>query len=70
MLNELDASDDSFIIMDKGIATQASLRWLQASGHKYLVVSRNTTREFDFEEESGTSITTSSGENVSVYLEV
>lgn len=68
MLNELDAPDDS-IIMDKGIATQEGLRWLRASGHKYLVVFRNTTREFDFEEESGTSITTPSGENVSVYLE-
>lgn len=67
MLNTLDAPNGSIIIMDRGIATQANLRWLRASGYKYLVVSRDSTREFN--DQPITSIKTSSGERVSVYLE-
>ena len=53
MLNELDAPDGGIIILDRGIATQANLRWMREHGYKYLVVSRYT----------------SSGGKVSIYLE-
>ena len=68
MLNGLGASNGSIIIMDRGIATQANLRWMRAHGYKYLVVSRDIKREFDAEQ-SATMITSSSGGKVSVYLE-
>jgi len=33
--------------MDRGIATGANLQWRRESGYRYLVVSRERTRQFD-----------------------
>ena len=68
MLNDLDAPNGGIIIMDRGIATQANLRWMRDSGYKYLVISRDTKRKLNNEEQV-TLINSSSGGKVSVYLE-
>ena len=44
MLKDLDVPAGALIVMDRGIATEANLAWLQAQGYRYLVVSRERTR--------------------------
>ena len=47
MLQALDAPQDALVVMDRGIATEDRLDWLRAQGYRYLVVSRERTRQFD-----------------------
>ena len=47
MLKGLEAPPGALVIMDAGIATAANIAWLKAQGHRYLVVSRERTRQFD-----------------------
>jgi hypothetical protein len=47
MLNDLAAPSGALVIMDAGIATQANIDWLITQGYRYLVVSRERTRQFD-----------------------
>jgi transposase len=47
MLKDLQAPAGSLVVMDRGIATEENLTWLRAQGYRYLVVSRERTRQFD-----------------------
>jgi hypothetical protein len=47
MLAGLDAPARALVIMDAGIATAANLAWLAARQYRYLVVSRERSRQFD-----------------------
>lgn len=47
MLNALDAPQDALVVMDRGIATEERLAWLREQGYRYLVVSRERTRQFN-----------------------
>jgi hypothetical protein len=47
MLKDLAAPSGALVIMDAGIAAQANIDWLIAQGYRYLVVSRERTRQFD-----------------------
>jgi len=47
MLQGLDAPAGALVIMDRGIATEANISWLIAHHYRYLVVSRERTRQFD-----------------------
>ena len=47
MLQGLDAPAGALVIMDRGIATQANINWLIEHHYRYLVVSRERTRQFD-----------------------
>jgi transposase len=47
MLKDLTAPKGALIIMDAGIATAANIAWLKAQDYRYLVVSRERTRQFD-----------------------
>lgn len=47
MLKGLEAPGGALIVMDRGIATEENLQWLRESGYRYLVVSRERTRQFD-----------------------
>lgn len=47
MLEELEAPAGALVVMDRGVATQATLDWLVAENYRYLVVSRERTRTFD-----------------------
>jgi len=53
MLQGLKAPPKSLVIMDRGIATEANLEWLRGedADYRYLVVSRERTRQFDPEKE-------------------
>jgi transposase len=62
MLKGLNAPKGALVVMDAGIATQANLDWLIAGGYRYLVVSRERSRQFDLEQAVG--LTTASGDTV------
>lgn len=47
MLEGLNASPGALVVMDRGIATEANLAWLREQGYRYLVVSRERSRQFD-----------------------
>jgi transposase len=47
MLVGLGAPDGALVIMDRGIATEKNITWLKQKGYRYLVVSRERTRQFD-----------------------
>jgi transposase len=47
MLKGLAAPNGALIIMDAGIATAANIVWLKQQDYRYLVVSRERTRQFD-----------------------
>ena len=47
MLQGLDAPAGALVIMDRGIATEANINWLIEHHYRYLVVSRERTRQFD-----------------------
>ena len=62
MLIGLNAPKGALVVMDAGIATQANIDWLIAGGYRYLVVSRERSRQFDLEQAVG--LTTASGDTV------
>lgn len=47
MLEDLAVPTGALVIMDRGIATEANIAWLVAHHYRYLVVSRERTRQFD-----------------------
>jgi hypothetical protein len=44
MLKDLAAPPGALVIVDAGIATEATIAWLQQHKYRYLVVSRERTR--------------------------
>ena len=47
MLEGLGAPASAMVIMDRGIATKENIAWLVAHHYRYLVVSRERSRQFD-----------------------
>jgi hypothetical protein len=47
MLKGLHAPAGALVVMDRGIATEQNLGWLQTHGYRYVVVSREKSRQFD-----------------------
>ncbi len=64
MLKDLGAPAGALVIMDAGIATEANLTWLREQGYRYLVVSRERTRQF--EAETAIPIETAAGSAVHI----
>jgi hypothetical protein len=64
MLEGLMAPKGALVIMDAGIATAANVAWLKEQEYRYLVVSRERTRQFDPSQAIGTL--TASNETVSL----
>jgi hypothetical protein len=54
--------------MDRGIATRANLEWLTENKYRYLVVSRERLREFDFAKAQ--SIQTARSGEIQIYKEL
>ena len=46
-LRRLEVPAGALIVMDCGAATEKNLKWLRQQGYRYLVVSRERTRQFD-----------------------
>ena len=64
MLGALDAPPGALVVMDRGIATEERLAWLREQDYRYLVVSRERTRQFD--PEGAVRIETASKQGVHV----
>jgi transposase len=47
MLQDLNAPQGALVVMDAGIATEANIQWLRATGYGYLVVGRERSRQFN-----------------------
>ena len=47
VLKRLQVPAGALIVMDCGAATEKNLKWLREQGYRYLVVSRERTRQFD-----------------------
>lgn len=47
ILKDLHAPAAALVVMDRGIATEENLAWLNANGYRYVVVSRERARQFD-----------------------
>ena len=62
MLQGLDAPVGALVIMDRGIATEANISWLIVHHYRYLVVSRERTRQFD--QAQSVDVTTASDQTV------
>jgi transposase len=45
MLSALQAPKGALVVLDRGIATEENLSWMQAEGYRYLVVNRGRERE-------------------------
>lgn len=65
MLDGLTAPKGALVIMDAGIATAANVAWLIKHGYRYLVVSRERTRQFDPDQ----AISTLTASNETVKLQ-
>ena len=50
MLIALQAPKGALVVLDRGIATEENLTWMQQAGYRYLVVNRGRKREFDPED--------------------
>jgi len=46
MLTGLNAPPGALVVMDAGIASEANIDWLKSQGYRYLVVSRERSRQF------------------------
>ncbi len=64
MLKGLDAPKGAMVIMDRGIATEANIAWLIEHHYRYLVVSRERSRQFDASQ--ATETTTASEETIKI----
>ena len=65
MLEGLQAPEGALVVMDRGIATEANITWLQAAGYRYLVVSRARARQIDLS--AATPISTAGGQTVHLH---
>jgi hypothetical protein len=62
MLQDLHAPPAALVVMDRGIATEENLLWLNAHGYRYVVVSREKSRQFD--PHQAVEITAAGGERI------
>ena len=65
MLEALRAPAGALVVLDRGVATEASIGWLRDNGYRYLVVSRERHRQFDAD--AAVSIQTQSKQTVHLH---
>ena len=65
LLKALEAPPEAVVVMDKGIATEENIKWLQAQGWRYVVASRERKREFDVD--AAVTVETASGTGLRIY---
>ena len=68
MIEGLGGHRDAVVVLDRGVATAANLKWLKDRDYRYVVVSRKLNREFDFT--AAQTLQTASHHEVSVYKEI
>ena len=68
MIKGLGGDTDAVVVMDRGVADSNNLKWLRDHGYRYVVVSRDQTRQF--ESDTVETLRTASGGTVSFYKEI
>ena len=62
MLQALGVPEGATVVMDRGVATEKNLKWLQSKDYRYLVMSRERHRQFD--PAAACMIATASGDKI------
>ncbi len=70
MMGQLGGKPGAVVVMDRGIASASNLAWLREQGYQYVVVSREQTREFDFEHAQLETLTNRANREVQYYQEL
>ncbi len=68
MLEALEAPRGALVVMDRGVATEDRIQWLRQEGYRYLVASRQGTRQFD--PEAAVTVETASKTPLQLHKEV
>ncbi len=68
MLEALEAPRGALVVMDRGVATEDRIGWLQQEGYRYLVVSRQGRRQF--EAEAAVTVDTASKKTLQLHKQV
>ncbi len=68
MLEALEAPRGALVVMDRGVATEDRIGWLQQEGYRYLVVSRQGRRQFD--PEAAVTVETASKKTLQLHKQV
>ena len=68
MLEKLKAPSGALVVMDRGIASQATIDWLVSANYRYVVVSRERNRIFD--PDKAQTIVTAQQQDVQIYREL
>ena len=68
MLEALEAPRGALVVMDRGVATEDRIGWLQQEGYRYLVVSRQGRRQF--EAEAAVTVETASKKTLQLHKQV
>ncbi len=68
MLEALEAPRGALVVMDRGVATEDRIGWLQQEGYRYLVVSRQGRRQFD--PEAAVTVETASRKTLQLHKQV
>lgn len=68
MIDELGGDSGAVVVMDRGVADAANIKWLKDHGYRYVVVSREKTRQFEADEVE--TLQTASGNEVNFYKEI
>lgn len=68
ILNDLAAPPSALVVMDRGLATEDNLKYLSGNGFRYVMVSRERSRQFDFSRSQ--AMKTSADQEIEIYREV
>jgi transposase len=68
ILSDLGAPLSALVVMDRGLATEDNLKYLSENGYRYVVVSRERSRQFDFSRSQ--ALKTAAGQEIEIYREV
>ena len=68
MLEALEAPRGALVVMDRGVATEDRIEWLREEGYRYLVASRQGTRQFD--PEAAVTVETASNSTLRLHKEI
>ena len=68
MLGALEAPRGALVVMDRGVATEDRIGWLREEGYRYVVASRQGSRQFD--PEAALTLETASKARLQLHKEV
>ena len=68
MIDQLGGDANAVVVMDRGVADDKNLKWLRDNDYRYVVVSRESKRQFDSDDAQ--TLVTASKNTVSFYKQI